>query len=146
MTEVWTAQQWRDYEKKQQAGRDSRYGAIPTETADGRKFDSHIEAMYYNRCLVLQQAGEIAKIECKVPFELVVNGVFVNTYELDFRITYADGTVDHVDTKSKPTLTPMYKMKKALMLALHNIRLREVFEEDIHGTPRAERRKKKERK
>ncbi len=131
MTEKWTAADYQAYSKKQEKARESRYGAIPTQTADGKKFDSHVEAMYYNRALVLQQAGEVVKIELKVRFEFWVNGVLITTYELDFRITYADGRIEHVDTKSKPTLTPLYKIKKALMLAVHGIELKEVYEEDL---------------
>lgn len=146
MTEQWTAQDWRDYQAKQDKARDSRYGAVPTTTADGRNFPSHLQAMYYNRCLVLQKAGEIETIEHEVWFEFVVNGVFVGRYRLDFRVTYADGRVDHVDTKSKPTLTAMYLLKKALMLACHGIEVREVYEEDINPAAKTDRRKKKERK
>lgn len=131
MTERMTAAEFQAYHKKQEKARESRYGAIPTQTSDGKKFDSHVEAMYYNRCLVLEKAGEIAKIELKVRFEFWVNGVLITTYELDFRITYPDGRVEHVDTKSKPTLTPLYKIKKALMLAVHGIELKEVYEEDL---------------
>lgn len=131
MTERWTPKQWQEYQQKQNRARNSKFGGIPTQTSDGRKFDSHVEAAYYNRCLILKQAGEILHIELKVMYELTVNGYFICNYELDFRVTYADGRIEYVDTKSKETLTPLYKMKKALMKAIHGIDLIEVYWEDF---------------
>lgn len=121
------AAEFQEWWKKREAAKDSKYGAIPTQTADGSKFKSELEATYYNRALVLQQAGEILLIEQVVRFELVVNGYFVCEYELDFRITYADGRVEHVDVKSKPTVTPLYRLKKKLMFACHGITLVEWY-------------------
>jgi hypothetical protein len=146
MTEQWSPQQWQDYQRKQDAARNSKYGAIPMITADGRNFDSTVEGMYYNRCLVLLKSGEIVNIEHHVRFEFIVNGIFIGTYELDFRVTYADGRVEHVDTKSKPTLTGFYRFKKQLMKACHGIDLIEKYEEDLHQGARTDRRKKKEKK
>jgi hypothetical protein len=47
---------------------------------------------------------------------------------MDFRVTYADGHVEYVDCKSTATKTPLYLIKKQLMLALYGIELKEVFE------------------
>lgn len=123
-----SAKQYQEWAQKKEAAKTSRYKGIPTQTADGQKFRSHVEAHYYNRCLILQKTGEIVLIEREVRYELVVNGVFVCTYFLDFRITYKDDRVEHVDTKSEATLTPIYRIKKQLMLACHGIELIEVFE------------------
>lgn len=131
MTEKMNVKQFRDYLDKQEKGRNSKYGGIPTQTADGKKFDSHVEAMYYNRCLTLEKAGEITLLEMKVRYEFHVNGVFIGWYELDFRITNKDGTIEYIDTKSKATLTPVYRIKKQLMLACHGITLKEVYAEDF---------------
>jgi hypothetical protein len=127
-----TAAEYQAFIKKQENARNnSKYGGIPTQVADGRKFDSHVEAMFYNRCLVLQKSGEIANIETHVRYEFHVNGIFVGAYELDFRITYADGRVEHIDTKSKATLTALYRIKKQLMKACHDIDLIEKYETDF---------------
>lgn len=131
-----TAEEFREYLKKKEAGRTSKYKSIPTQTADGQKFKSALEADYYNRCWVLQRSGEVTQIEREVRFELNVNGVFVAAYMLDFRITYADGRVEHVDCKSEPTVTALYKIKRALMLAIYGIELKEVFEDKPEFTDR----------
>ena len=122
-----TAQEFRDYIGKKDKARESRFGAVPTETADGQKFRSILEADYYNRLWVQQRAGLIETIEREVRYELTVNGVLVATYYLDFRVKYTDGHTEYVDCKSQPTVTPLYKIKKALMLALFNIEIKEVY-------------------
>jgi hypothetical protein len=133
MTQKMTAAEFQAWHKKQEAARNNtKYGGIPTQANDGRKFDSHVEAAFYNQCRILQEAGHITKIETHVRFELVVNEIFVGSYELDFRITYADGKIEHVDTKSKTTLTPLYRIKKQLMKACHGIDLIEKYWEDFH--------------
>lgn len=135
-------EQFREYLAKKDRAQDSKYKAIPTETADGQKFRSQLEADYYNRMWVLQRAGQVTKIEREVRYELIVNGVFICAYLLDFKITYADGHVDHVDCKSAPTMTALYRVKKQLMKALHEIDLIEVFEQ---AEEFVNRRKPKER-
>jgi phosphopantetheinyl transferase (holo-ACP synthase) len=52
-------QEWRDYMAKQNAAKESRYKAVPTETNDGQHFKSHIEASYYKRCWVLKQSPTV---------------------------------------------------------------------------------------
>jgi hypothetical protein len=121
-------QEFRDYLAKVEAGKNSKFRAIPTTTADGQTFKSILESAYYNRMWVLQRAGEVTLIEREVRYELIVNGVFIAAYMMDFRVTYADGHVEYVDCKSTATKTPLYLIKKQLMLALYGIELKEVFE------------------
>lgn len=123
-----SAQEFRDYLDKTEKAKGSLYKAIPTQTADGQNFKSILESTFYNRMWVLQKAGEVVKIEREVEYELTVNGHFITRYMMDFRITYADGRIDYVDCKSAPTVTPLYKLKRALMFAIHGIQLREVYE------------------
>lgn len=122
-----TSEEFQKYWKKREAAKDSKYGAIPTQTADGQKFRSHLEATYYNRLKLLMGKGEVLKVEREVRFELIVNGQLITTYVCDFIVHWADGRIEHIDTKSQPTLTVVYKMKKALMYAVHNILLIEVY-------------------
>ncbi len=124
-------QEFRDYLAKKEAGKTSLYKAIPTQTGDGQKFKSILESEYYKRCWVLLQSGEVVKIEREVRYELIVNGILIASYDLDFRITYATGVIEYVDCKSTATKTPLYMMKKKLMKALHDIELKEVFETDL---------------
>jgi hypothetical protein len=133
MTDKMSAAEFQAYIKKQAKAKDSKYGGIPTQTADGEKFRSHVEAAFYNKHLLLQRVGDVVKIEREVRFELVVNGVFVCAYVLDFRITWKDGRVDHVDTKSQATMTALFRIKSQLMLACHGIEVQTVFWEDIKG-------------
>lgn len=121
-------QEWKEYMAKKNAARQSMFKAIPTQTADGQKFKSILESAFYNRMWVLQKAGEVQLIEREVRYELIVNGVFLAAYLLDFRITYTDGRIEYVDCKSTATKTPIYMIKKGLMLALYGIELKEVFE------------------
>lgn len=123
-----TPQEFREYLDKQNRAKDSKFKAIPTTTADGQTFKSILEANYYKRMWVLQRAGEVKLIEREVRYELIVNGVFIAAYMMDFRITYSDDRIEYVDCKSTATKTPLYLMKKQLMLALYGIELKEVFE------------------
>ncbi len=129
LKDVMSPAEFREFMAKKEAGKTSKYKAIPTETQDGQKFKSALEANYYKRCWALQQVGEVTKIEREVRYELVVNGHFVAAYMMDFRITYRDGRVDHIDCKSDATLTPLYRIKKQLMKAIHGIDLIEVFQD-----------------
>ena len=122
-----TSAEFRNYLEKKDQAKDSKFGAIPTETADGQIFQSTLEATYYNRMWVLQKAGEVQTIERQVRYEFIVNGVLVGTYLLDFRVTYTNGTIEHVDCKSQPTKTALYMIKKALMMALYKIEIKEVY-------------------
>lgn len=141
-----TAAEFRDFLAKKEAGKTSKYKAIPTETADGQKFKSTLEADYYKRCWTLQQIGEVTQIEREVRYELVVNGVFIAAYHMDFRVTYKDGRVEHVDCKSEPTITALYKVKRALMKALYDIDLIEVFEDKKEFTDRRKGQERNARK
>lgn len=143
MTERWTPEDWRRYQAKKDAALTSKYKAVPCQSADGQKFRSQVERDFYNTQWARQQAGEVLKIEREVRFEFHVNGVYINDYLLDFRLTLADGTLDHVDTKSSGTLTPLFIMKKRLMLACHNIEVREVYAPKEEFNPRRKRGEKK---
>lgn len=122
-----SAAEFQEFLRKREAGKNSKYKGIPTETRDGQKFQSHHEANYYNTLLLRKAAREVVDFERQVRFEIVVNGVFICEYYLDFRVVFPDGHVEHVDTKSEATLTPVYRLKKKLMLAVHGIELIEVY-------------------
>lgn len=123
-----TAAEFQTYWKKREAASLSKYKAIPTESSDGQKFRSHLEATYYNRLKLLVTGGQLTKFEREVRFELIVNGVMVCAYVCDFILYYPDGRVEWVDCKSQATKTPVYSIKKKLMFACHGIELKEVFE------------------
>lgn len=123
--ESWTPEQYQAYYQQEQRKKNNaprlKYRNTPT-VVDGIKFDSKKESQYYGRCKMLKKAGEITKIECHVPFPLIVNGVLICTYEADFVLYYPDGTVRVKDVKSEATEgLAVFRLKKALMLAIHKI-------------------------
>lgn len=94
-----------------------KYGAQPT-TVDGIRFASKGEAMRYQELRLLEQAGQISGLELQPKFRLEVNGVKIADYVADFRYTEA-GQVVTEDYKGMKT--PVYRIKKKLVKALHNV-------------------------
>jgi hypothetical protein len=128
---------------KKEAGRNSKFGAIPTQTADGRQFASIWESEFYKELWVQQQAGEIDEIRTHVRYEIIVNGIFIGAVILDFEFHYTlksphyakytdaanctdTGGWRYVDTKSSATLTLLFRWKQQLMLACHGINVEAV--------------------
>lgn len=106
--------------------RRSKYGnkrvRLPGEA---RPFDSQHEAGEFVKLKMLESRGVIGKVSRQVPFELAVNDVKITTYRADF--TWREpltGNVIVADAKGYPT--PEYKIKKALMKAIHGIDIREL--------------------
>ena len=97
----------------------SKYGAKRTEV-DGVVFDSRGEARRYRDLTLAQAAGVIAGLELQVKYPLVVNGVKIADYVADFRYQENGQTVVE-DFKSPATITPVYRLKRKLMKALHDI-------------------------
>ncbi len=99
-----------------------KYGNIKT-TVDGIVFDSAKEARRYSELKLLERAGRITGLEVQPSFRIVVNNCLVCTYKADFRYTtivpYAQGVVVVEDCKGFKT--PVYRLKKKLMLAVHGI-------------------------
>jgi hypothetical protein len=127
MTDKMSLQEFRDWHNKREKAKTSKYKGVPTETADGQKFQSHHEARYYNKLLLLKQGGEVLSFERQRRYEININGYLVCEYVADFVVTWKDGRVEVIDTKSEGTLTPVYKLKKKLMLAVHDIDIVEIF-------------------
>lgn len=104
----------------------TKYRAIPT-SVDNILFASRREANRYFELKVLQKAGEISDLVCHPSFPLVVKGTKVSTYVADFSYRNRNGELVVEDVKSKPTMTPTYRLKKRLLQALEGITVREVF-------------------
>jgi hypothetical protein len=100
-----------------------KYGNQPT-VIRGRRFDSKAEAMRYMQLLSQEEGGEIEDLECQVPYRLEVNGELIAEYVADFRYK-TSGLVVVEDVKGAP-LTPVYRLKKKLMWAIHGIKIQEV--------------------
>ena len=112
-----------------------KYGNKKIEI-DGIKFDSLKEAKRYQELLLLQRAGEISDLELQPKFELIKSVKFADTdrakpairYFADFAYTdVLTGKRIVEDVKSKITReSPIYRMKKHMMLAIHGIEIIEV--------------------
>lgn len=102
----------------------SKFGNKKTEYK-GDMYDSKAEARYASELDTLKnarfEAERVVTYERQVRYPFEVNGVKIATYVLDFKVTYADGRVEHVDVKGMRT--DVYKMKKKLMLACYGIEI-----------------------
>ena len=119
----WTEEQLMEYLRKRgsknilQPKKKNKYNNKKV-IVDGIKFDSKMEAKYYNVLKLLQAAGKVTKIELQPKFELLPtftkNGVTHRaiTYTADFKVTYADGKVEIVDVKGVET--QVFKIKQKL--------------------------------
>ena len=105
----------------------SKYHAVPTEV-DGIRFASKAEAYRYAELKLNVAGGLIHGLELQPRYPLVVNGIKIATYVGDFRyVRNATNTITVEDVKSRPTMTPVYRLKKKLMLALYGIDILEVM-------------------
>lgn len=92
-------------------------------TIDGKKFSSIREGRSYIVCRDKLLKQEIKNFECQKTYPLAVNGIHVCNYIADFVEHYFDGTFTVIDAKG--VRTPLYKLKKKLMLAIYGIQIRE---------------------
>jgi uncharacterized protein DUF1064 len=92
---------------------------------DDIRFDSQKEAKYYGKLKLLQAAGDIISFSMQVRYDFDINGVKIGYYKADFVELWKSGKTVVVDVKGMKTL-PVYRLKKKLMLALHNITIKEV--------------------
>ena len=103
----------------------SKYRAIPT-VIDGIRFDSKKEAKRYQDLKLLERAGKIRNLvvdkKC-LKYSLDANGVHICNYVADFGYV-EDGKLVIEDAKGFKT--PVYKLKKKLMKAIHGIEIQEV--------------------
>lgn len=95
------------------------------QTIDNIVFDSGGEAGHYETLKLLQKAGIITQLRVHPTYDIVVCGVRVCGYTADFAYQ-CDGLGIVEDWKSKFTKTPVYRLKKKLLLATQGIEIREV--------------------
>ena len=93
---------------------------------DGRLFDSKAEAARWQELSLLERAGEITELERQVEYELIPKqkGERAVKYIADFRYVDHEGKTVVEDTKG--VKTPVWIIKRKLMLRVHGIRVREV--------------------
>ena len=117
---------------KEDKGKRSKYGNRKTTTEED-KFDSQREYRRFKALKIMERAGIIQDVKHHVVFVVIdpVHYPSINydkqatKYEADF--TYIrDGKLIAEDVKSEATITPLYKMKKQLMMEKHGIEVIEV--------------------
>lgn len=109
----------------------SKYGNRKTKR-DGVTFDSKKEARRWSELSLLEKAGAIQNLQRQVRYELIpsqrIGGKVVERavfYVADF--TYEqEGELVVEDTKSPATRTPVYVVKRKLLLYRYGIRIKEV--------------------
>ena len=103
----------------------SKYGNTKIRV-DGRLFDSKAEAARWRELCLLERAGEITELERQVEYELIPKqkGERAVKYIADFRYVDHEGKTVVEDTKG--VRTPVYILKRKLLLWVHGIRVREV--------------------
>lgn len=107
--------------------RGNKFHAVKT-TIDGITFDSKKEARRWRMLVLLKELGAITELERQVSYDLTVNGVKVARYVADFRYRDKDRNDELIveDVKSEATRKlPLYRLKRRLMLACHQIVIRE---------------------
>jgi len=92
---------------------------------DGIKFDSKREANRYIYLKSLEKKGLIAKLVVHPEFVIEVKGMIICKYIADFGY-FSDGRFIVEDVKADITKTPVYRLKKKLLLALYNIEITEI--------------------
>ena len=102
----------------------SKYRAVPTKV-NGIRFASKKEAGRYAELLLLQKAGEIADLKLQPKIPLTFKGYKICTYIADF--LYFDRRLKQMVWEDcKGFRTPVYKLKKRLVLALTGIIITEI--------------------
>lgn len=104
----------------------SKYRNVRTEV-DGIVFDSKREAERYGHLKLLQKVGSIRGLRLQVPYSLKVNDCVVCEYIADFVYEerhLASGEWREVVEDCKGVQTDVFKLKSALMRAIHKICIR----------------------
>ena len=110
--------------------RASKYGNRRVKTAAGVSFDSQSEQRRWHELQLLERAGQIRDLTLHPRFRLEVNGHHIADYIADYgyqvRHPGADDDVlciNVVEDRKAGTVTqtPVFQIKRKLMLALHSL-------------------------
>jgi hypothetical protein len=100
----------------------NKYGAIVKEY-NGVNYHSTKEADYAKKLDFLVKLKQVEKWERQITYKLIVEGVLICKYILDFKVYYTDGHVDFIDIKGqkKGQAYQMFVIKQKLMQAIYQI-------------------------
>lgn len=101
----------------------SKYRNVKVEV-DGIKFDSKKEAKYYGKLKMLKLSGDVQEFTLQPRYDFKLNGVNLGFYKADFLVIWKSGKVQVTDCKG--FRTPVYQLKKKLLLAIHGITIYEL--------------------
>lgn len=96
----------------------TKYSAKKTDCAHGHLHDSKLEAARCNELHLLQSTGNISGLTFQPKFPIEIDGKLVCTYIADF--AYFVATCRIVEDV-KGMLTPVYRLKKKLVEAVHGV-------------------------
>ena len=86
-------------------------------------YDSRKEAQYAALLDTLRKATapkeRVVSVERQVPYPITIKRKPICKYVLDFKVTYADGRVEHIDVKGMKT--DIYRLKKKMVKACYDI-------------------------
>ena len=108
-----------------------KYGNKMT-VVDGETFASKLEARRYRELVIMQLAGAITDLKTQVAYVLCPYVVIAGRkrpairYIADF--VYTDDEGKTVVEDAKGVLTPVYKLKRHLMMHVHGIKINEIFQ------------------
>lgn len=96
---------------------------------NGIKFHSKKEAKRYQDLLFMEKHGIIKDLELQPKIPLIVNGTKIANYIGDFKYWDNEKQKEIIeDVKSPATKTPVYNLKKKIMLTLNPpIEITEIF-------------------
>jgi hypothetical protein len=125
MAETISPEDWRKI-LAGQAKSENKYGAKAV-VYNGHKYHSTKEANYAQTLDILKSskdpAERVLKHDRQVTFSLDIKGIHICKYILDFIVYYTDGRIEFIDVKGykKGTAYQLFKLKKHLMKAIHDI-------------------------
>lgn len=95
-----------------------KYGAKRTECAHHHIHDSKLEAARCDELHILQNSGNITRLEMQPEFRIQIDGKPICVYKADF--AYFSSTCRIVEDV-KGMLTPVYRLKKKMVEAAHGV-------------------------
>ena len=102
----------------------SKYRAIKT-TVDNITFDSKREAARYGELKLLFRTRAISNLEIQPEFHFRLENKKMFTYRADFSY-YDEQQKKYVVEDVKGVRTPVYRLKKKIIEAVHGIRITEI--------------------